>query len=250
LGTLVNQSTQREPGTPGRSSTARAAGAELHDRLRVHVAQRRVERGSGERPDLVDRLLDARLDDDTSLDDSEIATQLSTLLVGGAETLPKIIAGGLIRLAAHPQQRAELVAAPQLVQRAFEEVLRLEGVLQFVGRTATSEVTVAGTQVHPGQRVLLLLQSANRDEREFDEPDEFSIHRVSDRHLGFGHGVHFCIGAHPARLVGITLLQQLLARYPDYDVDLDAAERPPSEFQIGWTHLPLVGSPSTEPISG
>jgi cytochrome P450 len=91
-----------------------------------------------------------------------------------------------------------------------------------------------------GQRVLLLLQSANRDEREFDDPDRFSIHRKIERQVGFGHGVHFCIGAHPARLTGIALLRALLARYPGVEPQTAEGSRPPSEFQLGWTRLPVT----------
>jgi hypothetical protein len=165
--------------------------------------------------------------------------QISTLLVGGGETLPKIIAGGLLQLDSYQDQRDALVEDSSLVPQAFEEIVRLEGVLQFVGRTLVRDATIGGQPMRAGQRVLLLLQSANRDENEFAEPEVFSIHRTISRQVGFGHGVHFCIGAHAARLVGIALLRGLLHRFPDYRPDRSAATRPPSEFQIGWTSLPI-----------
>ena len=188
---------------------------------------------------MIDRLLTFATSDGAPFTDEEIAVQISTLLVGGGETLPKIIAGGLLQLDNHHDQRDALVDHPALVPQAFEEMVRLEGVLQFVGRTLTRDALVGGQQMCAGQRVLLLLQSANRDEREFPDPETFSIHRTISRHVGFGHGVHFCIGAHAARLVGIALLRGFLHRYPDYRPDRAAATRPSSEFQIGWTTLPV-----------
>jgi cytochrome P450 len=91
-----------------------------------------------------------------------------------------------------------------------------------------------------GQRVMLLLQSANRDEREFADAERFDVRRVIPRHVGFGQGTHFCIGIHVARTTGVALLRGLLERYPEFAVDFSGAERPPSEFQIGWTRLPIV----------
>jgi cytochrome P450 len=235
---LINASTTRDPGTPGQSATGLAAHLELRAYLTAAVAQRRGARardGDG----VVERLLEFTNSDGFSFTDEEVAVQVSTLLVGGGETLPKIIAGGLLQLDEHRDQRDALVDDPGLVPQAFEEMVRLEGVLQFVGRTLTRDAVVGGQQMRSGQRVLLLLQSANRDEREFADPDTFSIHRTIPRQVGFGHGVHFCIGAHAARLVGIALLRGFLRRYPQHVPDRTAATRPPSEFQIGWTTLPV-----------
>ena len=238
---LINASTSRDPGAPGQSATGLAAHLELRAYLAAAVARNRAghQLDVDDRSAVIDRLLGFTTRDGQPFTDDEIAVQLSTLLVGGGETLPKIIAGGLLQLDAHPDQRAELAADPSLVPAAFEEMVRLEGVLQFVGRTLTIDTTIGGQAMTAGQRVLLLLQSANRDECEFRDPDSFSIHRTIPRQVGFGHGVHFCIGAHAARLVGIALLRGLLRRYPDHRPDRAAASRPPSEFQIGWTSLPL-----------
>jgi cytochrome P450 len=238
---LINVSTTRDPGAPGQSATGLAAHLELRAYLAAAVARNREghQLDVDDRSDVIDRLLGFTNRDGQPFSDDEIAVQLSTLLVGGGETLPKIVAGGLLQLDAHPDQRAELAAEPSLVPQAFEEIVRLEGVLQFVGRTLTDDAVIGGQPMTAGQRVLLLLQSANRDDREFRDPDSFSIHRVIPRQVGFGHGVHFCIGAHAARLVGIALLRGLLRRYPDHRPDRAAATRPPSEFQIGWTSLPL-----------
>jgi cytochrome P450 len=99
---------------------------------------------------------------------------------------------------------------------------------------------VAGISMGAGQRVFLLLASANRDEREFEAPDTFRWDRRPPRHLAFGHGVHFCIGVHLARLEGVTLLREFLARVPDYEVERENICRPPSDFQIGFTRMPVT----------
>ena len=238
---LINTSTTRDPGTPGQSAAGLAAHLELRAYLTAAVAHRRAggDVSDNAHSDVIDRLLEFTNVDGLPFSDDEIAVQISTLLVGGGETLPKIVAGGLLQLDAHRDQRHALVDDPSLIPQAFEETVRLEGVLQFVGRTLIRDAVVGGQEMQAGQRVLLLLQSANRDEREFDEPDTFSIRRIISRQVGFGHGVHFCIGAHAARLVGVALLRGLLRRYPDHRPDRAAATRPPSEFQIGWTSLPI-----------
>lgn len=231
---LVNTSTRRVPGRPGTSTEGQAAQQELHASMTEWVAR---VRGAG---GLVDHLAAYDTEDANPLTDSEIAVQLSTLLVGGTETLPKIFAGGLHRLWQHPEQRAALVAEPGLAPGAFEEIMRLESVLQWVGRTAIADTELAGQPMRRGERVFLLLVSANHDEREFAEPDRFDIARTMPRTLVFGHGVHVCIGAHAARLVGRVLLDETLARVPGYDIDTTGIERPASEFQVGYTAMPLV----------
>ncbi len=119
-----------------------------------------------------------------------------------------------------------------------------KGVLQSVGRTALVDVEVGGECVRRGQRLFLLLQSANRDARAFPDPDRFDIRRRPQRHVGFGFGPHHCIGIHLARLEGRVLLEELLARVPAWTVDEGAVERPPSEFQIGYTSLPIEFRPT------
>lgn len=228
---LVHRQMRRVPGRPGMSEEGRAAQAELHVSLTAFVAD---ARGG-------DAMVDALATgvDGEPLTDGEIAVQLSTLLVGGVETLPKIVAGGLLQLHRHPDQRAALAADASLVGNAFEEIMRTEAVLQWVGRTLFVDLDVAGTRMRAGQRVFLLLVSANHDEREFADPGRFDVHRQFPRTLVFGHGTHFCIGAHVARLEGRVILEEVLARIPDYDVDARAVEKTPSEFQVGYVTMPV-----------
>jgi cytochrome P450 len=208
--------------------------------MMVELARRR--RGQPPEPayQMVDDLLGATIGR-RPLSDLEVAIQLMTIVSGGAETVPKVVAGLVFELWNRADQRAEILAdldancAP-----AYEEMLRYGAPLQYVGRTLMHDGEVAGTAMKAGQRLFLLLASANRDEREFDQPDVFRWDRRPPRHLAFGHGVHFCIGVHLARLEGVTLVREFLARVPDYEVELEGICRPPSDFQIGFTSLPVT----------
>jgi cytochrome P450 len=230
---LVNTSTRRDPDTPGLSDEGRAAQAALHDYVCGFVADARGHHA------VVDQAAAFATVDGAPLTDLEIAVQLTTLMIGGVETLPKIVAGGILRLARHPEPRAWLAADPARVANGFEEIMRLDAVLQWVGRTVLVDTEVAGVPMRAGQRVFLLLVSANHDEREFPDPERFDVRRGFARTLVFGHGTHFCIGAHAARLQGRILFEELLARIPQYTVDEAGVERPPSEFQVGYTALPV-----------
>jgi cytochrome P450 len=234
----VNAFVARDPEIPGISEAGQAAHAELDAYLVDLVAERRATRGDGP-PDLIDQLCEYS-GTHGPLDDTEIATQLSTLFIGGSETLPKTVAGGCYELAHRPEQRAALAADPSTVPNAFEEMLRHQLPLQFVGRTLLVDTEVAGVHMCAGQRVVLLLICANRDEHEFTDPEQFDAHRVMERHLGFGHGVHVCVGAHVARLEGVVLVQELLARRPDYDVVEAGLAREASEFHVGWARMPIA----------
>jgi cytochrome P450 len=241
---LVNRFVQREPGRSGISEAGWAARRELQEYLVALVAARRRVTGSSNRdvsptgPDVIDTLLTFG-GVHAPLDDAEIAEQLSTLFIGGSETLPKVVAGGAYQLWRHPDQRAAVVADAGLATPAFEEILRYELPLQFIGRTLRVDAEVAGEPMHAGQRVVLLLISANRDEREFVDPEQFDVHRRIERHLGLGHGTHVCIGAHVARLEGVVMMQELLARFPAYEVDEQGLAREASEFQVGWGRMPI-----------
>jgi cytochrome P450 len=234
----VNAFVERDPDVAGITEAGQAAHLELQEYLVELVAERRATSGDGP-PDLVDDLC-AYSGAHGPLDDTEIAIQLATLFIGGSETLPKTVAGGCYELWRAPEQRAALVAQPAAAPPAFEEMLRHQLPLQFVGRTLLVDAEVAGVAMRAGQRVVLLLICANRDEHEFAEPERFDAARVMERHLGFGHGVHVCIGAHVARLEGVVLVQELLARYPAYRVDEAGLAREVSEFHVGWARMPIV----------
>jgi cytochrome P450 len=233
---LVNRSMRRKP--PGLTPDGLAAGAEMHARVTELVSAGRRD-GAVDPRSMIGGLLGAEVQG-RRLSDGEIATQVATIISGGTETVPKIVAGGLLELWRQPDQRAAVAGDTSRCEAVFEEMMRHGAPLQWVGRTVSRPTVVAGTPMEAGQRVILLLASANRDELEFDDPDRFRWDRPLARHLAFGHGVHFCIGSHVARLEGRVLVEELLARIPHYELDVAGAVRPPSEFQVGYTSMPLV----------
>jgi len=206
----------------------------------IPVVQRRRGGQSDAALPVVDGLLGYRLPDGTALDDVEVATQMLCIFIGGTETVPKIVAHGLWELSQRPDQMAAVRADPAAnVPVAREEMLRFCAPAQWFARTARRPFTIHDETIQPGQRVITLLASANRDEREYPEPDEFIWNRPIRRSLAFGRGQHFCIGYHLARLEVAVLLQEWLRRVPDFEIRGEQASRLPSSFQWGWNKIPV-----------
>ncbi len=160
-------------------------------------------------------------------------------MIGGSETFPKVLASGLQRLWEHPDQRATLVADPSGIRDAFDEVLRYDMPTQLLGRTLTRDLSIHGETMKKDQPVVFLYAAANRDEREFENPDVFDIGRRAQRFMSFSAGHHACLGTHVARLEGKVCLEQILSRFPDYELDLDRAVRLRTEFVQGFASLPV-----------
>jgi cytochrome P450 len=235
----INGGSSRDPVTGGFPAERDQLRAPVFAALMDSVAERRAAGADGSVP-LIDGLL--RYDGGgRELTDEEIARQLMPVITGGTETAPKVVAHGLMELYLRPDQLAEVRQdLAENCRTAFAEMLRFCAPAQWFMRTVAVPFEIHGTRIERGHRVLMLLASANRDEREFVEPDEFRWDRPIPRHLAFGHGQHFCIGNHLARLEGQLLLEELLARVSRYSIDVDAAVRPPSDFQWGWTQVPFV----------
>jgi hypothetical protein len=145
---------------------------------------------------------------------AEIVSLAAILIVGGNETTANLIGNALLSLFAHPQEFARVRANLDLVPQLVEEALRYESPVQSFVRHTTCEVELAGTRIPAGAAVMPLFGSANRDERKFPAPERFDITRNAEGHLGFGHGIHFCLGAQLARLEAQTALEMLLRRFP------------------------------------
>jgi cytochrome P450 len=235
---LANASLRRAAGRPGLTEEGLRARAQLDALLQDVVRARRGGAGQAS-GGIVERMLTTRFGN-RLLSDEEIVTQIRAIVSGGIETVPKVVAAGLLELWSHPEQRRQIGCDAGRCATAFEEMVRFGGPLQWVGRTLVRDRVVAGTPMAAGERVVLLIASANRDEGEFAEPDEFRWDRPMPRHLGFGQGHHYCIGAHVARLEGRVLLEEVLARVPEYEIDVTHLERTPSEFQVGLAQVPLV----------
>lgn len=235
----VNAGSLAEPGAGVDTAQARP---NYLDYLVPVVQRRRADASVDGLPGLpvADGLLGYRLPDGSDLDDVEVATQMLCIFIGGTETVPKIVAHGLWELSQRPDQMAAVRADPAAnVPVAREEMIRFCAPAQWFARTARKPFRIHGETIEPGQRVITLLASANRDEREYPEPDEFIWNRPIRRSLAFGRGQHFCIGYHLARLEVAVLLQEWLRRVPDFAIRAEQATRLPSSFQWGWNKIPV-----------
>lgn len=182
---------------------------EMREYLRHVVRQRRAE----PRDDVISELAIAEVEGDRLAEDELLSTCL-TLLVAGHETTTNLIASATWLLLRHRDQLERLRAKPALMSTAIEEVLRFESPLHRVGRTAVVDTTIEGTPIRQGETVFLLLASANRDPAQFRDADKFEIQRAPNKHLAFGHGIHFCLGAALARLEAPIALNAIFAQWP------------------------------------
>jgi cytochrome P450 len=232
----VNAGSLAEPGSGVEVANARPGYLEYL----IPVVQRRRDEGFGGESPIVDKLIDYRLPDGSALTDVEAAIQLLGVFIGGTETVPKIVAHGLWELASHPEQLAAVRADLETnVLVAREEMIRYCAPAQWFARSLREPFTIHGTRINPGQRIITLLASANRDEREYPQPGQFIWDRRIERSLAFGRGQHFCLGYHLARLEIAVMVSEWLKRVPEYHVNEEAAVRPPSSFQWGWNRVPV-----------
>jgi len=188
--------------------------------------------------DLMSILVHSELDGDR-LAEEEILQESLLILIGGDETTRHVMTGGLHALLEHPDQKRKLCANPALIPTAVEEMLRWVSPIQNMNRTLTRDVELHGEKLRAGEVVLFLYASANRDPREFSNPDVFDISRRPPRILSFGHGTHACLGIHTAKAEGRIALEELLRRDPEYEIDLSGAERLRTEFVQGFARLPV-----------
>jgi len=193
--------------------------------------------------DLMTELLNAEFEDETGttrrLTTDEILNYVGLLNAAGNETTTRLIGWTGKVLAEHPDQRQELVDDRALVPQAIEELLRFEAPSPVQARYVTRDVEHHGATVPEGSVLLLLTAAANRDERHFDDPDRFDIHRKIDHHLTFGYGIHFCLGSHLARLEGRNALEEVLKRFPSWEVDWEHAVQAHTTTVRGWEELPV-----------
>ena len=234
-------------------------GMRLKDGSAAPVARSRVDYGSfgegdfsayiewrAEHPsnDVMTDLLRAEFEDETGtvrrLTREEILNYVGLLAAAGNETTTRLIGWAGKVLAENPDQRRELASDPSLIPNAVEELLRFEAPSPIQARYVTRDVEHHGVAVPEGSVLCLITAAANRDEREFPDPDRFDIHRTIDHHLSFGYGIHFCLGSHLARLEGRIALEEVLARFPEWEVDWDNAVQAHTSTVRGWDSLPVV----------
>ena len=178
--------------------------------------------------DLMTQLLNAELDDEDGtrrLTRSEVLLYVSMIAGAGNETTTRLIGFMGQLLAEHPDQRREIAENPSLIPMAIEEVLRYEAPSPVQARYVARDVECRGTTISEGSIMLLLNGSANRDERKYPDADTFDIHRGA-AHLSFGHGLHFCLGSALARMQARVVLEEVIKRWPDWEVDYANATKP------------------------
>ncbi|BBZ11985.1 cytochrome P450 [Mycobacterium branderi] len=186
--------------------------------------------------DMLSVVANATLDGAEALSDLELYLFFSLLFSAGAETTRNAVAGGLLALAQHPAQLRALRDDLDLLPSAVEEIVRWTSPSPSKRRTATRDVTLGGASIRAGQKVQIWEGSANRDEKVFDHADEFDITRKPNPHLGFGQGVHYCLGANLARLELRVLFEELLSRFSAVRV-VQPVEWTRSNRHTGIRHL-------------
>ena len=194
--------------------------------------------------DLMTDLLQAEFEDHTGtrrrLTRDEVLGYVNLLAAAGNETTTRLIGWTGKVLADHPDQRKEVVEDRSLVPTAIEELLRYESPSPVQARYVTEDVEHYGEVVSAGSAILLLTASGNRDDRKFPDADRFDVHRKIDHHLAFGFGIHFCLGAALARLEGRIALDEVLQRFPVWEVDTDNAVQARTSTVRGWERLPVL----------
>jgi cytochrome P450 len=219
------------------------AAYQLYKYFSAFVAERRADPGAD---DLAAALVAAGSGnaesgrDDDELTDQQVVGFLFLLIIAGNETTTKLLGNCLLALQRFPAERAKVVADPARIPDAVEEILRYEGSTQLMARTLTRDVELHHRKMAEGEKVLLLLGSANRDERVWDRPDVYDIDRAwPTHHVAFGHGIHVCLGAALARLEMRISLEEFVARHPTYEIDERALERVHSGNVRGYSRMPI-----------
>ncbi|HYL63596.1 MAG TPA: cytochrome P450 [Candidatus Methylomirabilis sp.] len=225
-------------GNPLRSvpqtEAAQEAVLELTAFFRQAVAERREHRGS----DLISLLLTIE-EDGEILTEEELYAQCVMLLFGGHETTRNLIGNGIWTLLHHSEDTAELRDRPEIIRTAVEELLRYESPVQYTGRTAKDDMEVCGVPVPKGKSVIFMLGAANRDPRQFKDPDRLNLKRANNPHLAFGAGAHFCIGNQLARLEGQVAILKMIQEFPKMRPAAQAPDWVPNFGFRGLKTLPV-----------
>jgi cytochrome P450 len=197
--------------TPDEYADAKRASDQVVEYLHQLVSDKRADHDDA----LVSALISAR-DGEDRLSEQELLSTIFQLVIAGHDTTSTLIGNGVVALLTHPDQLASLRSDPSLMANAVEELIRFDApVPHSTFRYALEPIELGGTIIPAGAQVIINLASANRDETRFDQPDTLDIGRTDTRHLGFGHGIHFCLGAPLARMEGRVALGELIRRFPD-----------------------------------
>ncbi|HEU5083641.1 MAG TPA: cytochrome P450 [Acidimicrobiales bacterium] len=215
--------------------------ADLGNEKFIEYLDWRVEHPSD---DIMTMMLNAEFEDEhgitRTLTRDEMVIYLSVVAGAGNETTTKLIGWAGKLLADHPDQRAKLVADPGGIPAAVEELLRYEPASRQIARYVTEDVEWHGETVPAGSAILALVGAANRDERRWDDPERFDVFRPAITNIAFGHGIHFCLGASLARIEARIAIEEILKRFPEWDVDHEGARLAQTSTVRGYDALPIV----------
>jgi cytochrome P450 len=239
---LAMRSSARDPDPAKAGKAGEDAVAAVTEMLGI-LYELVVDRRKNPRDDIITMLIDAEVTDDEGLrhrlSDELITAQFLLLANAGHETVTNLIGNGAVALWWYRDQRAELAGNPGLIPNAVEEMLRWDNPAPLMGRWATRDVELHGTTIPAESRVMLIMSSANHDERVYEEPELFNIHRSITRPLVFGFGVHLCLGASLARLESRVAFEELLARFPRYEIEEVGIVRGAPTMLRGLANLPV-----------
>jgi cytochrome P450 len=229
----------REEGKEGFTAEAMAVQELTFTYYSTQVGQRRRQ----PRDDMITALVEADLETTDGvvrkLDDLEIMGMMALISNAGNETVARMLGWAALVLDDYPEARNQMAADPSLVPGGVEELLRYEAPSPIQGRYVTRDVEMHGTVIPEGAKLALLTGSAGRDERKYPDPDTYDIRRAIDRHLTFGYGAHFCLGAALARMEGKVALTEVLRRFPSWEVDRAA---------VTYVATNTVRGPSSVPV--
>jgi cytochrome P450 len=232
----ADEHVRTEPGKPRDYSVQTVTGEEFAEYI-----DWRVDHPSD---DMMTELLNAEFEDETGtlrpLTREEILVYTNLLATAGNETTNRLIGWMAKLLSDHPDQRRALLDDPAFIGNAVEETLRYEPTGLHIARYVARDVELHGQVVPEGSAMLLLAGAANRDERHYPDAERFDVSRRLDRHFTFAYGAHFCLGAALARLEGRIALEEVLKRFPDWEVDLDEAKFAATSTVRGWETLPAA----------
>ncbi|HEY7539306.1 MAG TPA: cytochrome P450 [Methylomirabilota bacterium] len=216
---------------PRRSAAARHA---ISDYFRELIGQRRA----APRGDLLSALIAAEEAGD-KLNEEELLATCILILIAGHETTVNLIGNGVLALLRHPAELSRLRATPGLVTTAVEELLRYDGPVQRTARVASDDATIGGHTIHKGEMVMPFIGAADRDPAQFSEPDRLDLSRADNRHIAFGWGIHFCLGAPLARVEGQIAIETLVRRLPRLELVTETIEYRQSLTLRGLKELPV-----------
>jgi cytochrome P450 len=235
----TDQLLHRDPGEIDSQERLDRVNAQLFGFFARYIEERRSSPRDDMMTDLVQAEIELENGSKRKMSDIEILAFIGLLSGAGNETVARLAGWAGALLARYPEERRKLVEDPRRIPNAVEELLRYEAPSPVQGRRTTREIECHGERLPVGAKVLLLTGSAGRDERQYEDPDRFDVDRPIDRHVSLGYGAHFCLGASLARMEGRIILEETLARFPEWEGEASGTEMVHTSTVRGYAKLPI-----------